>query len=342
MNQPHLATAIRRRLAAAGDVHDHLVGFYESETFLASSIGEFCVPALLAGSHAAVIVATAQHRRSLERSFTNAGLDLDTARDRDQLIMIDAREVLDQALVGDHLDRQRLEQRLRPTFERAARGGRRIRIVCELGALLWEAGDLEAAAGVEAFLHEMIGSDVADVLCVYPSALVETEDRTLPFLTLCEQHTGVLPGEDYAVLPDGDARLRWIALLQQEAVAARTERRALQQQKLELDAARTDGSDADERRNDALLTSFAAMQRCVDAAAQLVADLRLGVVTGGEINQQALTVLDGHHLRLRTLLDHHHARWLDPPADTEPSLGHHLGAPAGIHPPGRQPRLRIV
>lgn len=341
MSEPRIATAVRRRLAAAGDVDDHLVGFYESETFVASSVGEFCVPALLAGSHAAVIVATAEHRRLLERSLADAGLDLGAALERGQLVMIDAREVLDGALVGDRLDGQRLGQLLHPVFERAAGDGRRIRIVCELGALLWEAGHLEAAADVEIFLDEVIGSDAADVLCLYPSVLVETEDRTLAFLTLCEQHTGVLPGEDYAVLPDVDARLRWIALLQQEAVAARIERRALQQRKLELDLALAGVRAADRRRNDALVTSFAELQCCVAAAAQLVADLRLGMVAGGEISERMLSVLDGQHLELRVLLADH-TRLLSPPPDAERLLEHDVGTRADVRRSGPRPPLRLV
>lgn len=55
--------------------YPHVVGFYETEVFLAGCVQDFLSPALLAGD-AAIMVASASHGDACGRALEKAGIDL--------------------------------------------------------------------------------------------------------------------------------------------------------------------------------------------------------------------------------------------------------------------------
>lgn len=310
MNQSHIAAPVRSRLAAVTEPHDHLVGFYETDGFFAASVAEFLLPALEEG-HGAVVTATPEHRVLIEQALRGAGVDLDAARDSDQLVMLDAHETLGSVLVDGRPDETRLQQLVSATFERASQGNRPVRVFGELATLLWQDGNLSAAMVLEELGDQLARELPCRVLCLYPSTIVDAEERTLPFLTVCEQHTGVIPSEDYSTLPDLDDRFRRVALLQQETLVARAQRHTVLQQQLELDIALAELYEHVQSRNNALRALFDDIERDTAAAHSLLTDLRSATGDAGGLAQQILTELGERHERLRSRLVQN-CEWLTP------------------------------
>lgn len=286
MARDAVADPVQQRLRGAADPREHLVGFYETDAFLVESVVEFLATGLDAGD-AAVVVATTAHGRQLEEALTRRGTALPDAGEGDQLIVLDAAELVAALMVEDTPDPERFQALLGPVVERATQGGRRVRVFGEMAALLWEDGRVLAACALENLWNELAADRAFGMLCMYPTSAVNSEDRTLAFLTVCEQHAGVIPSEDYSTLPSLDDRLRRVALLQQEATAAHHDRLALRRKQEELEEALERLRELDRVRNEVL--------------SMVVHDVRnpAAVVTG------LLTLLQD----AENGLDDPHARW---------------------------------
>lgn len=234
MTSEAVAAPVRQRLADTS-APQHLVGFYETDTFLVDSVVAFLGPAVDVGE-AAVVVATPAHGTQLQEALTRRGLDVAVAIERDQLIVLDAAQLLADVMVGDTPDTERFESLFGPVLDRARHGGRQVRIFGEVSALLWADGHLAAARTLEGLGSHLTATQGHTMLCMYPTSAVDSEEDTLAFLTMCEQHDAVIPSENYSALPTLDDRLRQVTLLQQEAFAARTDRLASRRQQDTLEA----------------------------------------------------------------------------------------------------------
>src|SRR5688500_2461473 len=72
---------------------EHVVQFYETDTFLLQALSGFIGTGLAAGD-ACIVVATPAHRGELEERLQAAGLDVVTARASGQYVALDAAETL--------------------------------------------------------------------------------------------------------------------------------------------------------------------------------------------------------------------------------------------------------
>lgn len=327
MNEHHVAAPVRDRLSAVTSGYDHLVGFYDTEEFLTSSVVQFLTPALEDGE-AALIIATPEHTRRFGDALSVAGLDVEAARRSGQLVSLDATEVIAGLYVRGRPDADRLPELLAPTITAAGRSGRPVRIVGELCPLLWQADEISLASALEEFGDRLASTGPHTMLCMYPTNVVDSQDRTLAFLTVCEQHTGVIPSETYSTLPDLDGRLRRIALLQQESLAARAERRELQQTQTELRESLADLQERDRYRDEVLGRFIEQLEDPTFASLVELAELR---DTGRDhVPRDAIAILHHHLTRLQELLEEHLAAW------HIPTYHDHDPAP-GRHEPGERP-----
>lgn len=214
--------------------HEHLVGFYESETFLVSSVARFVTPALRAGD-AAVLVATPEHREAVCATLDADGVDVAAASEHGQLLSVDAEELLGRFMVDGAPEPRRFERAVGALLDRAAAGDRNVRVHGEMVALLWERGEVAAALALEDLWNELISARPFTLFCAYPMRAFAREGSTEGFQTVCGQHAAVLPTETYSELPDEEARHRMVALLQQEATVGVNSRITLRHQYHELE-----------------------------------------------------------------------------------------------------------
>lgn len=205
---------------AAG--HEHLVEFYGSEDYLVGTVAGFAGPALDAGD-AAVVVATADHRRAFEAALGRAGVDVAGAVASGRYLSFDAAELLESFMVDGAPDPGRFAETAGPVIERAGAGGRRVRIYGEMVALLWDAGNVVAAIALEDLWNDLAQERDFMLLCAYPMRAFEDSDSGTAFRRICDQHSTVIPTEDYAMLGGADARQRAVANLQQQAAALKAD-----------------------------------------------------------------------------------------------------------------------
>lgn len=201
------------------DNNSHLVQFYENDQFLLQSIREFLKP-----GGAAVVIATPQHRASLEDDLKLvAGLGLAEARAQDRYISLDAEETLTKFMVDGLPDTTRFFEYMGGLITRASIGRHNIRIFGEMVALLWAAGNQAGAICLEELWNNLRQTLPFTLFCGYPMSSFDGNVHAEAFSAICGHHGMVFPAESYALLESQDARLRAIAQLQQKAKSLEAE-----------------------------------------------------------------------------------------------------------------------
>lgn len=214
------STILALRTGAPG--HDHLVEFYETEAFLVDTVSAFLVPALRDGD-AAIVVATAAHRHKFENAIRGAGIDLDAAAGEGRYLAFDAAVVLSRFMVAGAPDAARFRATVGEVMDRAAEGGRQVRVYGEMVALLWDDGDANSALALEDLWNDLAGIRTFLLLCAYPMRAFGDEASAVAFKRICDQHTRVIPSESYSLIADPAERSRAVAQLQQQAAALHPE-----------------------------------------------------------------------------------------------------------------------
>jgi signal transduction histidine kinase len=93
----------------------------------------------------------------------------------------------------------------------------------EMVSLLWADGKTRAALRLEQLWNALGRTHAFALHCGYPIKNFYREDHGELFLKLCQEHSGVIPGESYASLVSEPDRLRNITHLQQRAQALENE-----------------------------------------------------------------------------------------------------------------------
>jgi PAS domain S-box-containing protein/excisionase family DNA binding protein len=229
----------RREIGAS----EHLVQFYETDTFLLDAVRDFISAALRAGD-AAIVIATEAHRQSLEERLQADGLDLATARANGRYVSLDAAETLARCMVDGVPAPARFGKVVGDIVTLAAAGGRHVRIFGEMVALLTDMGDDAAAIHLEALWNDLQQTHAFVLLCAYPMDRLGGEARADLAGNVCAAHSRVVPAESYAALTSPDDRLRAIAVLQQKA------------QSLQVEIAERKRAEQELRRTEAELRDF--------------------------------------------------------------------------------------
>jgi PAS domain S-box-containing protein len=213
--------------AAGPRAHEHVVEFYETEKFLASTVSGFVGAGLHAGG-AAIVVATSAHRYAFDEALRHSGIDVEHAIDADRYLAFDAAELLGRLTVDGVPDGRRFTEIVTELLQRASAGSRRVRVYGEMVALLWAAGDTESAITLEGFWNDLAETQEFELLCAYPMSAFKDSTRCAAFEQICGAHTTVIPSESYSLLGGADEKRREVARLQQENAALRSEARRAQ------------------------------------------------------------------------------------------------------------------
>jgi MEDS: MEthanogen/methylotroph, DcmR Sensory domain len=182
--------AVAASLAGAAQ-RGHVVQFYTREWELAAGVGEYLAEALASGS-VVVVVATPAHRLAFESYL--AGVDADVAADRadGRYQAIDAAALLGRFAVAGQVDAASFEAEVGQVIRAAGAAGRPVRLYGEMVALLWEAGQLNAALELEALWNDL-ARDIPFVLyCGYPEAPAPGTDERAALAEVCRLHAAVV------------------------------------------------------------------------------------------------------------------------------------------------------
>jgi len=189
-------TASWRELLKGPSGGDHFVQIYKDEAFLLEAVAEYAGTGLRRGE-GVVIIATPSHRAAFVQQLEDSGVAAEEARQRGQLLLLDADETLARftpggmpewqsfrALIGDLIARLRLEY---PT----------VRAYGEMVDLLWQRGEREAAIRLEEFWNDLAGLQTFSLLCAYYMDNLDQAAYSGPLDCVCRVHSHLIAVRDY-------------------------------------------------------------------------------------------------------------------------------------------------
>ena len=169
---------------------DHLVQFYEEDSFLHDTVARFVGAGLGAGDNI-IVIARSANLAAFEARLTADAIELDgTLRSR-QLTLLDAEETLERFMDGDMPDVGRfLDVIGGALFDSArARPKRFLRAYGEMVDVLWRRGNRRAAIALEGLWNELAQVHELTLLCAYDLAHFDLADDDLDYDAVCWAHT---------------------------------------------------------------------------------------------------------------------------------------------------------
>jgi PAS domain S-box-containing protein len=287
---------------------EHVVQFYETDTFLLQALTNFMGSGLAAGD-ACIVVATPMHRIELEERLQAVGLDMAAARASGQYIALDAAETLAMFMVDGSPNPGRFATVIGQIIARASAGRPHVRIFGEMVALLWADSQHNAALQLEGLWNDLHARHTFVLFCAYPMHGFGGDALAQSLHDVCAAHARVIPAESYTALTNMDDRLRTIIQLQQQALSLQAEIAERKATEERLRASEQRYRRLFETSTDGILIVDAATRTISDANPSMTALLgftheelfgkelwEIGLFTGPEAYLDAFRALDEHHI----------------------------------------------
>ena len=169
---------------------EHILHLYADNAAFLEMLEGFTVMGLLAGE-GVVVIGTDAHIFDLNRRLGARGIDLRSARERDQYLPLNAEATLATFMNGEWPDEGRFHKLVSELIERAGRDGRRVRAFGELEAILWENGHHDAAVTLEHLWNDLRQTLQFSLFCSYPKSgfTLHTQES---LEDICAAHTKVI------------------------------------------------------------------------------------------------------------------------------------------------------
>jgi len=189
------------QLLEHAEAHDHIVQLYQDQGFLNRAVCRFAA-ATIANGEALILVPTREHWNAFRPRLEAEGVDVDNAQRSGQLTIVDSDELLPRfmrkgmpdgplflGLAADVITKSRAHDRYP-----------KVRWWGEMVNVLWERGDVAASMNLEDLFDNLAHEQNIAIFC---SFLMDNFDgdvhaRMLP--RLGENHSHLIPVEDYARL----------------------------------------------------------------------------------------------------------------------------------------------
>jgi PAS domain S-box-containing protein len=186
------------------------VHFYDEDAALVEKVADF-----LASAPVAIVIATPQHLRDIERRLG--------PEKPSRLIALDAAETLARFMRDGWPDEQRFDKSVGEVVRDACADGHTVHAFGEMVALLCAEGMYEAAIRLEELWNKLAESCRFSLLCGYHWNLFPTDEFAQRFEHVCHQHDRTCSGDHMKPpSPSADTQ-RWIASLEQKARALQFE-----------------------------------------------------------------------------------------------------------------------
>ena len=183
----------------------HVVQFYGHEEELADRVAGYLLGALQHDG-AAVVIATAAHRRAFEGRLTRAGVDLAAAARAGTYRTLDAGDTVRALTTGGQLDRGAFDRVIGRLIADAGQGERPVRAYGEMVALLWDAGLVNDAVQLEEMWGSLGLTHSFSLFCSYPARSVTGDGHLQAFAEVCRLHGSVVGGWPAVGPPRPDPR----------------------------------------------------------------------------------------------------------------------------------------
>jgi hypothetical protein len=188
-------------VVAEAEPCDHIVQLYQDQDFLNRAVCRFA-GAALANGEGIILVPTLTHWNAIRPRLESEGVDVDAARERGQLTVVDADEFLPRFMQDSMPDSPVFLGLAADVIGQARADGRyqKVRWWGEMVGVLWERGDVAASMALEDLFDRLAKQHDIAIFC---SFLMDNFDgdvhaRMLP--RLGTNHSHLVPVEDYARL----------------------------------------------------------------------------------------------------------------------------------------------
>jgi anti-sigma regulatory factor (Ser/Thr protein kinase) len=170
---------------------DHIVQFYEHDSELFRTVGEYLAHALATGG-VAIVIATEAHRRGFELELEAAGIESEAALATSTLVWLDAAATLASFTQDGRVEGDAFREVIGAVVRDAADTGRPVCAYGEMVALLWDAGDVLAAIDLEKLWNDLGLEIPFSLMCAYHRQSVSGPEHAEAFDQVCHLHSSVL------------------------------------------------------------------------------------------------------------------------------------------------------
>ena len=180
---------------------EHIVQLYQDEDFLNRAVCRFA-GAALANGEGVILVPTIAHWKSFRPRLEAEGVDVKAAQERGQLTVVDAEELLPRFMRNKMPDSPMFLGLAADVVARARGGGSysKVRWWGEMVNVLWERGDAAASMNLEDLFDQLAHKHDIAIFCSFLMDNFNGEVHTHMLPRLGENHSHLIPVDDYANL----------------------------------------------------------------------------------------------------------------------------------------------
>lgn len=175
-----------------GSPRRHEVQFYSDDEVFLQSFTRFIAAALTA-DRAAIAIATKVHLDKILQRLKAESVDVDGAIKKGTFVLIDAEDSISEIIRDGRLDTTQFFKGIRGPIEAAAKATKaehpRVAFCGERAGMLWAEGKVDAAIRLEEICNELIKTCDVEILCAYPSPILNRMTEEQAFKRICEEHT---------------------------------------------------------------------------------------------------------------------------------------------------------
>ena len=188
-------------ILANASPRDHIVQLYQDQQFLNRAVCRFAAAAL-ANGEGVILVPTIAHWDAFRPRIESEGVDVDAAISRGQLSIVDANDLLPTFMRDAMPDSPVFLGIAADVITRARGDGRypKVRWWGEMVNLLWERGDVAASMNLEDLFDQLAHKHDIAIFCSFQMDNFNGEIHTRMLPRLGENHSHLIPVEDYARL----------------------------------------------------------------------------------------------------------------------------------------------
>ncbi len=205
----------------------HVVQFYREDRSLIATLAQYLGTALSKGD-AAIVIATQSHNDAMVTELKSKGHDLHALIEQGRYLSFEASDLLSQFMRDGVPDAAQFSTLIGALIAQAKSAVKHeppcVAIFGEMVAILWAAGNQEAAIKLEGLWNDVAQKHSFALRCAYPMTGFSDRAHAEPFLRICAHHSSVVPDESFAALDDSDASARRVAELQQKLEALEKEK----------------------------------------------------------------------------------------------------------------------
>jgi len=179
--------------------HDHIVQLYQDQDFLNSAVCRYIGAGLQNGDRI-VLFPTLPHWNTFQKRLEADGVDVHAARERGQLTVVDAHELLPRFMRDAMPDPQVFQSVISEIFGQARGSYQKMRAWGELVDVLWERGDVAASMNLEDLFDQLNKKIGIAMFCSYLMDNFNGDVQAHMLPRLGTNHSHLIPAEHYARL----------------------------------------------------------------------------------------------------------------------------------------------